>query len=486
MAGPCTGELQASAPPWTLFSPGMPPIANAGFAERAGFGLRIASGDFNGDGRDDLAITHRQANIGSVPGSDGAVTVLSGSAGGLVSEGVVTLYGALIDPDSPAGFGGLAVADFNADGYADLAVAAAGRGQPVAGKVYVYHGGPTGLDPSHAQVWHRDIDGIPGIGGNEDGFGGTLVAGNFDGDAHADLAISAGRAFDAAATPTPVVHLLFGSGAGLTVEGNVGLEFPAAGGVAAKISPRVAVDTDADGSDELLVTFVIAINQTAPFACLAHALRATPTWSCFGEHSFDLTSASFDPGGVAAADLDGDGIEDVVAGDQRHDPGARPHAGRARIWRGAGTLPGVVEPEALVLASPVADSPGSFSRFGAQQLAADFDGDGFADLVVGEPGHSATAGLAALGLVHLYRGTGAWTTYRSSLSPADIGVLGPAVPNLRFGEILATGDFDGDGCVDLVAGLPHLDVDGIDRAGGVLILANRSDALFDNGFEGGD
>jgi len=478
LAAACTGELQALGPLWTLFTPGMPPLANPDFAHRAGFGSRIVSGDFNGDGRDDLAVAHRQFN-------DGAVAVLAGSAEGLVSAGVLTLYGALLDTDSPPGFGArMVVADFNADGYDDLAVSGSGGGLPVAGKVYVYYGGPAGLDPLTAQIWHRDIDGIPGVAGNEDNFGSSLVAGNFDGDAYADLAIGASRAFDAAATQMPVVHVLFGSSAGLVVQDNVALEFPAASGVANKIGPRVAVDTDADGSDELLVTFGVTGSLVAPFACLAHSLRESPTWSCFGEHSPDLTSASYDPGSFAAADLDGDGVADVIAGEYRYNPGSHPHAGRARLWRGAGSLPGVIKPEAQFLTSPVGDTPGSSSRFATQLVAADFDGDGIADVAIGEPGQSAVAGLNAAGLVHLYRGTPSSLTFMSSLSPVDIELLAPLQPGLRFGEELATGDFDGDGCVDLAVGLQRIDVGTIDRAGGVLVLGNRTIDIFKDGFEG--
>jgi hypothetical protein len=485
LAATCTGAVQAAGPIWTLFSPGLPILPDPDLARQAGFGGRIVAGDFNSDGYDELAIAHLQTNVGNIPGRSGAVAVLAGSAEGLVGPGALTLYGALLDADTPPGFGGrMVVADFDADGHDDLAVAAPGRGLPVAGKVYVYPGGPTGLDPARAQVWHRDVEGIPGIGGNEDNFGSSLVAGNFDGDAFADLAIGAGRAFDPAATQIPVVHVLFGGSGGLAVQDTVALEFPAASGVANKIIPRVAVDTDADGSDELLVTFGVEISQLAPFACLAHALRTSPTWSCFGEHSFELTSPSYDPGGIAAGDLDGDGVGDVFAGENRHNPGARPLAGRARLWRGAGTQPGVIEPDVQMLASPVADTPGSFSRFASQQVVADFDGDGIADLAVGEPGQSAIAGLDAVGLLHLYRGTPSSLTLDSSLSPAAVALLAPLAENLRFGEVLATGDFDGNGCSDLAVGLPPLDAGSVDRAGGVLILANPTIAVFADGFDG--
>jgi hypothetical protein len=51
------------------------------------FGAALASGDFNRDGRDDLAIGAPAENIGEGAGDAGSVNVIYGSADGLTAAG---------------------------------------------------------------------------------------------------------------------------------------------------------------------------------------------------------------------------------------------------------------------------------------------------------------------------------------------------------------------------------------------------------------
>jgi hypothetical protein len=482
----CTARLQPAGPLWSLFAPGMPAVSPSSQAAHAAFGRRLASGDFNHDGRDDLAIAHRQLGIGGQSTRTGAVTVLSGSASGVAVEPALTLYALAVDADNPPGFGErMAAADFNGDGFDDLAVAAPGNGLPITGKVYVFHGGPLGLDPLVAQTWHRDVEGVPGEAGNEDGFGTLLVAGNFDGDAFADLAIAAGRGLEPSPPLRVVTHVFFGSASGLSTTDNTALEFAPVDGSGDDLLPRAALDTDADASDELLITFPPRLPLGGPWACLAHALRTSPGWSCFGQQSTSMTTMLYDPGGVAAGDVDGDGFDDVIAGENGYNPGSRPGAGRARVWRAHGDAVGVIEPEAQFLVSPVTDSAGSSSRFGTNVVVADIDGDTRVDAVIGEPGHTRAAAVASAGMLHVYGGSHASTPLAPvhSVTASAIESLQPLQTGTRLGGVLASGDFDGDGCIDIAAGLPSLDAASITRAGGVVILANQRTRMFSDGFE---
>ncbi len=86
------------------------------------FGAAMASGDFNGDGYDDLAIG---APGQTVFGDDynGAVTVVYGTAARLGDGLKVVLQSEVIGHVHSSGFGeSLAVGDFNGDGYADLGI----------------------------------------------------------------------------------------------------------------------------------------------------------------------------------------------------------------------------------------------------------------------------------------------------------------------------------------------------------------------------
>jgi FG-GAP repeat len=139
-----------------------------GMAEfRDRFGSAQAAGDFNGDGFADLAAGASGENVGSIEDA-GAVSVLYGSAGGLTTSGgrLFTQLGSA--PETQDWFGwALAAADFNHDGFADLAVGApyeAVGSVFAAGAVSVLYGSPAGLTTSGGRLFTQ-LGGTAGGGG---------------------------------------------------------------------------------------------------------------------------------------------------------------------------------------------------------------------------------------------------------------------------------------------------------------------------------
>lgn len=196
------------------------------------FGFFVAAGDFNGDGRDDLAVDALNKAVNGVAGA-GAVLLYPGSSTGLVSANPAQL-----DADKPgtkgaatyyAQFGSeLAVGDVNNDGRADLAVAAPGdtvKGKIAAGAVHLFFGcsgGPncTLLNTGTDQYITQETIGVQGSAEAGDTFGLALAMANFGRGPGADLAVGVPGEGVKTAAAAGVVQVFYSDGAQLTVEGN--------------------------------------------------------------------------------------------------------------------------------------------------------------------------------------------------------------------------------------------------------------------------
>ena len=206
---------------FTPTTPGMPSELSTAGSDLA-FGFSLATGDFNGDGHSDLAIgvpDYGYPNFSS--SQDGGVAVLKGGPAGLGTHGSQFMAApALAAQSFGISFGwSLASGDFNHDGFDDLSIGApyavVGSAQR-AGAIAVMYGSAAGLAPSQTVLTESSaaMPGPPAAYG--DGFGWSQVAGDFNHDGFADLAIAApGKAGDL---------VLYGSRTGLTTSGGQYLE----------------------------------------------------------------------------------------------------------------------------------------------------------------------------------------------------------------------------------------------------------------------
>jgi hypothetical protein len=148
---------------------------------------------------------------------------------------------------------------------------------------------------------------------------------------------------------------------------------------------------------------------------------------------------------ATVADLNGDGVADLIAGVPHHIAGTDTNqiinAGEALVFSGKdGSV-------LFTLSDPTAEEDGKMGV--AVAGLGDVDGDGVPDLAVGVPGKD-IGDLANVGLVYLFSGqTGALIR---TLNHPD---KGGAEAGAAFGSALANvGDVDGDGISDVLIGAP--------------------------------
>lgn len=125
----------------------------------------------------------------------------------------------------------------------------------------------------------------------------------------------------------------------------------------------------------------------------------------------------------------------------------------------------------------LAPPPEPQGKVDCQQFA-DFDGDGYDDLLIGVT-YETIAGQDNAGAINIIMGT------QNGLDGADSqfwhrqvqGIDGIAEQNDYWSKVLATGDFNGDGYTDIAIGAQDDDVDGQSNAGSVQIMYGTADGI---------
>lgn len=192
------------------------------------------------------------------------------------------------------------------------------------------------------------------------------------------------------------------------------------------------------------------------------------SWADGGPASLDRNEVGDAFGSaVALGDINGDGYPDLAVGAPGEDHGGTADVGRVYVFLGStrGFQPWVSYGPEDFEVEPVASV-----AMGAHLAIADFDADGFADLAI------AFGGLPEGSPVAVGYGRPHGLEERLPLKLESLDPSG-LTASLRFGEALATGDFDDDGVSDLAIGVPSYPTSGLANAGAVIVATGSATGL---------
>jgi hypothetical protein len=413
---------------------------------------------------------------------------------------------------SAAAAGSTVRADFNGDGFSDLAV-----GEPTenvltftgAGAVNVIYGSKNGLTSAGNQFWNQASTGIPTDPQNGARFGDALAAGDFNGDGFTDLAVGADGQKVGSVNAAGVVIVLSGTAAGLTSSGsqlfdqdselmqgqaepqdNFGRSLGSGNfgrtpedDLAIGVAETVGGDIHA-GAVQVVYGSVTGLSQNENEIWT----EDSPGINSDGAEQGDEFGLGI--GGLATADFGKDSHADLAIPVPFEDVGAAQDAGAMVVLYGApGGLTAAGSQFWAQGGNGLGDKPDANDGFGMSVAAGNYGKSAKADLAVGAPGEmvGTKAGCGAVSVLY-GSSAGLISTGNQFFTQNTVGIKdqceGPSPVTSSgdgFGSALAAGDFGKSGQADLAIGVPAEDIGTKVDAGAVQILYGSTNGLTTSG-----
>lgn len=457
-------------------------VNGIGIVGEAGFGLGYSLdgvGDTRGDGVPDISV--------AVPGGNGGFGSLftyRGTAADFDPSDIAKVNG--FDSSVQFGFSVRGAGDINADGLADIIGAAPledGSGTD-RGKIYVAFGRASGITGEVNEFDGSSGFAISGIA-DDDQLSVGAAAGDVNGDGFGDIILGASRANEGGVN-RGAVYVLFGKAEGFAAEfslnslnGTNGFKIS---GVADDdflgASVAGAGDVNGDGYDDIVfgapsadeggatrgAAYVVFGKPTFSAAISAGTLDGTTGFKVRGITNGDRLGDVVESGG----DVNGDGFGDVLIGAPFADEGGTDRGATYVVFgRATGFLP---SNSASTLTGGVGfkiSGASDGAKAGKSSGAADVNGDGYDDIIVGAPFVGVNYGAAYV--VYGKPVAASQNVPLATLTAAN----GFTIPGITHGgragiAVAGLGDFNADGIDDFAIGA--------DGAGAAFIIFGQSGA----------
>lgn len=424
----------------------------------AGLGMSVASaGDVNGDGYSDVLIgafnySHGQTNEGAVFSWYGGSSGINGGVDGNPSNAAWE-----VESDQEGASLGISVStagDVNGDGYADVIVGAHLWREVAIGEggAWLYLGSSTGLSTTAANYDRGDRVNV--------WFGYSVsTAGDVNGDGYADVIVSA-PLYSNHQVEEGSVWVWHGGPSGISAVHNWRYESDEA---YAHYGTCVATagDVNADGYSDVIIGAPQAQSSVSGGVAYVYhgspsSLETTASWTKLSNQAQAMFGFSVN----TAGDVNGDGYADVIVGAPYWD-GGQAYEGGAWVYHGSAN--GLISAPAWHK-----ESDQSNAQFGyAVSTAGDVNGDGYDEVIVGEPYYDSPE--EDEGGVWVYAGSAA------GLSTAPYWSKASNQAGARYGwSVGSAGDVNADGYLDIIVGAPYWDGDVEDEGGAWLYLGSAS------------